>query len=142
MLDPVRSPVRWTSLRVRAERTKYRIDRSLEDGLGAPGSSGRVGARGFETPDETTSPPEDLAGSARDAPIESPRLETVRDDSRPVETARGAESTPTDAELERAIVDAVRMGLGDVARTLAARLEARPRGANVVSLDHERARRR
>jgi hypothetical protein len=42
-----------------------------------------------------------------------------------VETARGAESTPTDAELERAIVDAVTLGLNEVARTLAARLEVR-----------------
>jgi hypothetical protein len=43
---------------------------------------------------------------------------------------------PTDAELERAIVDAVTMGLGDVARTLAATLEdrRRARAGNVVTL--------
>ena len=59
-----------------------------------------------------------------------------------MEPARGAESMPTEAELERAIVDAVTMGLGDVARTLAARLEARRHAPNVISLDDERARRR
>ena len=42
---------------------------------------------------------------------------------------------PTDAELERGILDAVRLGLGDVARTLSAQLEDRRRSAqpsNVV----------
>ena len=32
---------------------------------------------------------------------------------------------PSDAELERGILDAVRMGLADVARTLAAQLDGR-----------------
>jgi hypothetical protein len=44
---------------------------------------------------------------------------------------------PSDAELERGIVDAVRAGLGDVARVLAVQLEARQRArvpANVVHL--------
>jgi hypothetical protein len=43
----------------------------------------------------------------------------------------------TDAQLERAIVDAVTMGLADVARTLAGRLEDRRRASvpdNVVRL--------
>jgi hypothetical protein len=73
--------------------------------------------------------------------VQSPRLETVRDQSRPVETANGAESPPTDAELEKAIVDAVGLGLGDVARALAARLDARTRAPNVVDFERERTRR-
>jgi surface antigen len=50
---------------------------------------------------------------------------------------------PTDGEFEKAIVDAVTMGLGDVARTLAMRLDDRRRAttANVVALADERARR-
>jgi hypothetical protein len=47
---------------------------------------------------------------------------------------------PTDAELERGILDAVSLGLGDVARTLAGRLEERrrARAGNVVALDPRR----
>jgi hypothetical protein len=48
----------------------------------------------------------------------------------------------SDAALERAIVDAVAMGLGDVARTLATRLEERRRAlvpANVADLATELA---
>src|ERR1700722_20022423 len=44
--------------------------------------------------------------------LESSRLETVHDHSRPVETVRGAEPTPT----ERGILDAIKLGLMDVAR--------------------------
>jgi hypothetical protein len=44
--------------------------------------------------------------------------------------------------LERAIVDAVRLGLGDVARALAARLEARTRAPNVIDLERERSKQR
>ncbi len=49
---------------------------------------------------------------------------------------------PTDAELERGILDAVKLGLGDVARRLSERLEARQRAAagNVVALDPRRGR--
>jgi integrase len=50
---------------------------------------------------------------------------------------------PTDAELERGILDAVRIGLGDVARTLSAQLTERQRArvpANVVDLDKRRGR--
>jgi hypothetical protein len=55
-----------------------------------------------------------------------------------------AASAPSDAELERAIVDAVRMGLGDVARTIAACLDERHRAAvpaNIVELDRRREQR-
>ena len=50
---------------------------------------------------------------------------------------------PSDAELERGIVDAVRNGLGDVARVLAGQLEARQRArsGNVVHLDAAKRRR-
>jgi hypothetical protein len=50
---------------------------------------------------------------------------------------------PTDGELETAIVDAVRQGLGDVARVLAGQLEARQRAripANVHAIDTARRR--
>lgn len=56
-----------------------------------------------------------------------------------VDTARGAE--PSDAEMERAIVDAVTAGALDVARVLAARLESRRVAGNVVDLTIERAKR-
>ena len=50
---------------------------------------------------------------------------------------------PSDAELEGAIVRAVTMGLGDVARTLAAQLDERrrARAGNVVTFDAERRKR-
>jgi hypothetical protein len=46
----------------------------------------------------------------------------------------------SDGELERGILDAVRMGLSDVARTLSAQLEERRRGraGNVVPLSRRR----
>ncbi len=44
-------------------------------------------------------------------------------------------SEPTEAELERGILEAVRLGLADVARTLSRRLERRRgAGSNVVTL--------
>jgi len=44
-------------------------------------------------------------------------------------------SEPTEAELERGILDAVRLELADVARTLSRRLERRRGGeGNVVTL--------
>lgn len=43
-------------------------------------------------------------------------------------------SEPTEAELERGILEAVRLGLAEVARTLSRRLEGRRTGeANVVA---------
>ena len=53
-----------------------------------------------------------------------------------------AASEPPDAELERGILDAVRMGLADVARTLAAQLDARQlaTGGKVVPLDQSKRR--
>jgi hypothetical protein len=55
---------------------------------------------------------------------------------------RGLLDPVSDAELERGILDAVKMGLGDVARTLAAQLEARQRtrAGNVVTLDPSKRR--
>ncbi|MGH7437599.1 MAG: hypothetical protein ACRENE_18125 [Polyangiaceae bacterium] len=49
---------------------------------------------------------------------------------------------PPDGELERGILDAVRLGLLDVARTLSAQLEDRriERAGNVVSLDKRKRR--
>jgi hypothetical protein len=49
---------------------------------------------------------------------------------------------PTDAEMERGILDAMRLGLGDVARTLSTRLQDRRRAhapANVLDYELERA---
>ena len=44
-------------------------------------------------------------------------------------------SEPTEADLERGILEAVRLGLADVARTLSRRLERRRAGeGNVVAL--------
>ena len=52
---------------------------------------------------------------------------------------RGPMLGPSDAELERGILDAVRMGLPDVARTLSAQLEERrrARATNVIPLRRE-----
>jgi hypothetical protein len=44
--------------------------------------------------------------------------------------------------LERAVVNAMRLGLGGGARALAARLEARARVPNVIDLEGERTKRR
>jgi hypothetical protein len=68
------------------------------------------------------------------SPLELTRLEGVRPVSPEVERGRGAE--PTDAELERAIIDSVTMGAVDVARLLAARLEERRHATagNVVAM--------
>jgi hypothetical protein len=71
---------------------------------------------------------------------ELPQLATVRDHSAPLATSGGAE--PTEVELESAIVRAVTLGLGDVAQTLARRLDERRRGANVIDLGAKRGRRR
>jgi integrase len=69
-------------------------------------------------------------------------LNGIRDrpDARPRSLAsepRALAAPVTDTELERAIVNAVLMGLGDVARTLASQLDERHRlrGNNVVSID-------
>jgi hypothetical protein len=66
---------------------------------------------------------------------ESSSLETVRDPSRTLVTERGTEP-PTDAEMERGILDAVRLGALDVARVLARQLEERrrERAGNVVPI--------
>ncbi len=65
---------------------------------------------------------------------------TARNRSEPLATSQGTE--PTDADVEAATVRAVTMGLGQVARTLAAQLEARrqTRAGNVVSIDAKRRR--
>jgi hypothetical protein len=54
-----------------------------------------------------------------------------------------AASEPTDAQLEQGILEAVHLGLGDVARTLAAQLEARRQAGTgkVVNLDSKRRQR-
>jgi hypothetical protein len=73
---------------------------------------------------------------------ESPEIQPDRVPSEgeridPFVTVRDRPQQLTDTELERAIVQAVTMGLGDVARTLAARLEERRRvtlPANVVPM--------
>jgi hypothetical protein len=59
-----------------------------------------------------------------DAESKSFALSTTHD---PSERLASAPKSVSDEELERAIVEAVMQGLGDVARALAARLEARRR---------------
>jgi hypothetical protein len=75
---------------------------------------------------ESTREPENLAGSSLvevDGQSETSRAsEPIADRPRPFETPN---PEPSDAELERAIVEAVMLGAVDVARTLAARLEER-----------------
>ena len=66
---------------------------------------------------------------------ESAPVATVQSTPAPVRASE-SQTEATDAELERAIVDAVTMGLGEVARALARRLEERRAdcAANVVRL--------
>ncbi|MGD0678198.1 MAG: hypothetical protein ABSC94_22535 [Polyangiaceae bacterium] len=94
---------------------------------------------GFRTRAENG--PESLENKPKDAPdgatVSSPHV-TDRDRLLPDE-----HSHVTDEQLERAIVDAVTMGLVDVAQTLARQLEARRAArlpANVVPLDGKRGR--
>ncbi len=77
--------------------------------------------------------------SASEPAVESPRLNTSRDEPTRADAEPGTE--PTDVELERGILDAMRIGLVDVARTLATRLEGRRALGNVVDLAAERAKR-
>jgi hypothetical protein len=62
---------------------------------------------------------------AHDPEVQSPRLATVRDHSRPAETVHGTEPGPTEAELERGILDAIKLGALDLARALNERLARR-----------------
>jgi hypothetical protein len=100
-------------------------------------------AAGLETASEIAPDPENLAGFVIGDPIESPRPEPVsRPTPRTFVTEHGAESEPSDAELERGILDALRLGLADVAQTLSARLDARhDKFSGIVDLTAERARR-
>ncbi len=70
---------------------------------------------------EHAAPREDAPNSAHLA-SEYPRASAAVSATLP---RSAAASEPTDAELERGILDAVRLGLGDVARTLSGQLEAR-----------------
>ncbi len=74
------------------------------------------------------------AKSGDSVEVETFSAETVRDESKPAETAAENDSGPTDRELETAIVRAVTAGAFDVAKVLAARLEARRPVATVVDL--------
>jgi hypothetical protein len=80
--------------------------------------------------DIARTPAESSNGERESAPVGKPPL----DGSRPF-VPSNAEPV-SDDELERGILDAVRMGLSDVARTLSAQLEERRRGraGNVVTL--------
>jgi hypothetical protein len=92
---------------------------------------------GFENAAESTASPEE---SARKPASEAPHAsETPRSGGPVADLARPGEG-PTDAELERGILDAVRAGLFDVARTLSAQLEdrRRARGGNVVPFPAKR----
>jgi hypothetical protein len=107
-------------------------------------ASRQGGVDGTRTRGENTQQTlENKPDRASDVDGEKSRLTTARDESRPVETAHGAISEPSDAELERGILEAVKMGLGDVARSLSARLDARQRArAGNVVLDLDSRRRR
>lgn len=88
--------------------------------------------------------PEGEPTDSRDIEKTSPIDDASRDLSEPEGQSRGsarAIGEPSDADLERGILDAVRAGLTDVARVLAAQLEARQKArvpANVVDLGARR----
>ena len=91
-----------------------------------PGHTDNSGVDGTRTRDQNAD--ESLVNKLdRDSKgeLESSRLETVRDHSRPVETIHGAESAPTEAELERGMLDAIKLGALDLARALSERLAKR-----------------
>jgi hypothetical protein len=69
-----------------------------------------------------------------------PSRETPRSEGPTADPGR-PDAGPSDSELERGILTAVRLGLGDVARTLSAQLEERRtgRGGNVIQLPARRA---
>ena len=80
-------------------------------------------------------------------PLDAPRNEVCNDlcNAKEAIEQRNAdpkrETGPTDAELERGILDAVRLGLADVAKTLATQLDERRRArtpANVVPFRRDR----
>ncbi len=75
-----------------------------------------------------------------EAENESPRIETARDEPRPLATSSGTE--PSDAEMERAIVEAVMARAIDVARTLASRLEDDVERQRSSDITREREKRR
>jgi hypothetical protein len=82
--------------------------------------------------------PDDPAGSG----AESSDIDRGQSDPLP---RSAAASEPTDAEIERGILEAVRLGLADVARTLSAQLDERRRARlpdNVAVLDGARTRTR
>jgi hypothetical protein len=102
-------------------------------------SGNKVEAPGIETADDSSKSSGFIGASPLGGATESLRLETVGDDSRPLETIRGAE--PTDAEFERAIIAAMLDGRGDVAELLAGRLNARQAARvpeNVVAIGTQR----
>ena len=81
-------------------------------------------------------------GTHLEADRETPRTSQGLEASSLGFADRNAE--PTDAEMERGILDAVRLGLSDVARTLSTRLDDRRRArlpANVIEIDDGRRRR-
>jgi hypothetical protein len=94
-----------------------------------------VGATGFEGLADNADSAADSVETMRSSSVRSVHVETVGDLSQRAETSPG---TLSEAELERAIVEAVMQGLGDVARTLAARLEARRSPAQVIALRNRR----
>ncbi len=106
-------------------------------------SSKLSGVDGTRTPGDTGAPKaENLPGSSM-LP-EGPKSETTRDEpvSRPFARMSRPFANPnpklTVAELERAIVDAVRMGVGRVAETLAVSLDALRQGLKVIDLESRR----
>lgn len=87
--------------------------------------------------EETCEAPAERPDPVPETKDEASTVTPLYDYSQPAETETGPLS---DAELERAIVEAVMQGLGDVARTLAAQLEDRRRSAPVVDLAARRRR--
>jgi hypothetical protein len=74
-----------------------------------------------------------------EAPAREGERETSAVGANARQAATASAEPPTDAELEWGILDAVRLGLGDVARTLSGQLEERrrARAPNVILLRRE-----
>jgi len=125
---PILHGVRWprTSLRVRSQRTECRIGRGPDAGLSAVGSK-QSGVDGTRTraanAPKTSVTTRDLAPEGQ---VQSPRLETVRDHSRPAETSPW---TISESELAAALAAAVTEGRWAIAEVLAAEAMRRRRNA-------------
>jgi hypothetical protein len=105
-----------------------------------PATAKQGGAEGNRTrPENTHETLENKPDRAPGGAEETSTLATNLDPPKPAEAAPGP-VPPSEAELERAIVQAVTLGAVDVARTLAVQLEKRRQVCGVIDIRAHRPR--